>query len=191
MDPDRDVEITVLPPAETVSGLAAGAIDGFCAGAPWGHAAIREGLGFVAAYSKDIWQDHPEKCLTVREEFVTGHEDSTLAMLAALREACAFCAEAENRGRLAALLSRPAYLDMPADLIGQALVPEEGGPLFGETYPHPAHARWFAEQLIRWHKAGLEAIGAAETLYRPDLFLRAGGKPAATREEKFCTIAHH
>jgi NitT/TauT family transport system ATP-binding protein/nitrate/nitrite transport system substrate-binding protein len=191
LDPDHDVEITVLPPAETVNGLAANAIDGFCAGAPWGHAAIRDGLGFVAAYSKDIWQDHPEKCLAVREEFVAGHEDSTLTMLAALREACSFCAEPGNRDTLAALLSRPSYLDMPAELIAQALAPEEGGPQFGETYPHPTHARWFAAQLIRWHKAGPDALGAAETLYRPDLFLRAGGKPGAAREEKLCTNKHH
>ncbi|HVE22287.1 MAG TPA: CmpA/NrtA family ABC transporter substrate-binding protein [Acidocella sp.] len=186
MDPERDVEITVLPPAETISGLAAGAIDGFCAGAPWGHVAARAGLGVIAAFSQDIWQNHPEKCLAVRADFAARHEGSVLALLAALRQACAFCAQPENRGALASLLSHAAYLDLPADLLGQALAPEEGGPQFAEPYPHPAHARWFAEQLVRWHKAGADAIGAAETLYRPDLFQRSGGGFAAPREEIFC-----
>jgi CheY-like chemotaxis protein len=49
VNPDEDVEITVLPPAEMVSSLAAGAIDGYCAGAPWGQVAAHAGLGFLAA----------------------------------------------------------------------------------------------------------------------------------------------
>ncbi|HTR84990.1 MAG TPA: CmpA/NrtA family ABC transporter substrate-binding protein, partial [Reyranella sp.] len=53
--PDRDVTFTVVPPAETVDALAAGRIDGFCAGAPWGEIAARAGLGGTVATSHAIW----------------------------------------------------------------------------------------------------------------------------------------
>lgn len=191
IDPDRNVEITVVPPAETASSLAAGAIDGFCAGAPWGHVAEQAEVGFIAAFSKDIWRNHPEKCLAVREEFVSGREEVVLALLAALREACEFSASPENRGALGVLLSRPSYLNLPAGLLTKALAPEEGGPQFTELYPYPEHARWFAQQMIRWGKADTGLIDIAEALYRPDLFQRSGGQSSKRREEIFCDNFNH
>ena len=43
IDPDRDIELSVVPPAETVERCATGQIAGFCAGAPWGEVAARAG----------------------------------------------------------------------------------------------------------------------------------------------------
>lgn len=43
LDPDRDVRIVVVPPAQMFRNLVAGTIDGFCAGEPWNSVAVREG----------------------------------------------------------------------------------------------------------------------------------------------------
>jgi NitT/TauT family transport system ATP-binding protein/nitrate/nitrite transport system substrate-binding protein len=69
LDPDAAVAISVLSPTEMVSSLAAGAIDGFCAGAPWGQVANHANLGFTAIHTGEIWRDHPEKCLALRADF--------------------------------------------------------------------------------------------------------------------------
>lgn len=181
VNPDQDVEITVLPPAEMVSGLAAGAIDGFCAGAPWGQVAVHAGLGFMAMQSRDIWWDHPEKCLALRTDLVARDPAGVTAMLKALRKAGALCAAADKRGALAALLAQPEYLNLPAELIATALDPEAGGPLFTQQYPDATRAIWFAQQMLRWHKAPPGSLDNALSLYRPDLFFAAGGTaPAAS-----------
>jgi len=188
IDPDADVEISVLPPAEMVSCLAAGAIDGFCAGAPWGEVAAHAGLGFIAAPSGEIWRDHPEKCLALREDFCARDPAGVLAVLRTLRAASGLCATPAHRGALAALLARPEYLHLPEALIAGALAPEAGGPVFSDQYPDAARAAWFAAQMGRWHLAPPGGLDGAEKIYRPDLFLAAGGAALAPRREQFCDV---
>ena len=185
VDPDQDVELAVLPPAEMVGSLAAGAIDGFCAGAPWAQVAAHAGLGFIAAHSRDIWLDHPEKCLSVRSDFANRDPRRLLALIGALSEAAALCRQPNWPTELPKLLASPDYLDLPAALIAQSLEVEDGGPRFDLNYPHPSHATWFARQLIRWGKAPETILSASAGLYRPDLFLAAGGSTPAPRTEQF------
>jgi NitT/TauT family transport system ATP-binding protein/nitrate/nitrite transport system substrate-binding protein len=175
LDPDRDVEITVLPPPEMPASLAAGRIDGFCAGAPWGQVASQAGAGFIAIFTRDIKPGHAEKCLAVREAFAREKPAALLALVAALREAGLRCASPEGRGALARLLGEPEYLDLPAELLAAALDPAAGGPVFTRQYPDPADAAWFAEQMLHWHHAPPGSLAAAAHLYRPDIFLAAGG----------------
>lgn len=186
VDPETDVELSVLPPAEMVSSLAAGAIDGFCAGAPWGQVAAHAGLGFIAVQSDAIWRGHPEKCLALREELVERDPAGVLAVLRTLRATSALCAAADKRGALAALLAQPEYLHLPAALIASALDPASGGPLFTDQYPDAARAAWFTAQMQRWHLAPPGSLDGAVSLYRPDLFVAAGGTVPAARTEYFC-----
>jgi NitT/TauT family transport system ATP-binding protein/nitrate/nitrite transport system substrate-binding protein len=175
VDPETQVEITVVPPAEMVGSLAAGAVDGFCVGAPWGQVAAHAGLGFIATASREIWPDHPEKCLALREEFVIRAPAATIGLVRALRAAGALCAQPARRDALAALLAGPENLDLPAPLIEQALDPDTGGPIFTRQYPSPEEAAWFTAQMQLWRKAGPEIADTVSRLYRPDLFLAAGG----------------
>jgi NitT/TauT family transport system ATP-binding protein/nitrate/nitrite transport system substrate-binding protein len=186
IDPEHEVDITVLQPAEMVGSLAAGAIDGFCAGAPWGQVANHAGLGFNAVQSREIWRDHPEKCLALRADFAARDPAGVLALLTSLRFTGKLCAAPDKRAALAALLGQPEYLDLPAELIATALDPATGGPQFTEQYPNPETAMWFAEQLARWHKAPADFADHAARLYRPDLYLEAGGTKPAARMEVFC-----
>jgi NitT/TauT family transport system ATP-binding protein/nitrate/nitrite transport system substrate-binding protein len=189
IDPEHEVDITVLQPAEMVGSLAADAIDGFCAGAPWGQVAAHAGLGFIALHSQEIWRDHPEKCLALRADFAARDPAGVIALLTALRFTGKLCAAPDKREALATLLGQPEYLDLPPDLIATALDPVTGGPLFTQQYPDPETAGWFAEQMARWHKAPASLAGFAASLYRPDLFLEAGGTKPAPRSEIFCEPA--
>ncbi len=174
-DPEKDVEITVLPPAEMVSGLAAGAIDGFCAGAPWGQVAAHAGLGFIAMRSCEIWPDHPEKCLALRADLVARDPAGVTGILRALYKSGRKCAKAEQRPALAALLAQPGYLNLPASLLELALNPDDGGPLFTHQRPEVADEKWFAAKMLRWCKAPPDRLSTVPNLSRPDLFLDACG----------------
>jgi len=186
LDPELDVEISVMPPSEMPGSLAGGRIDGFCAGAPWGQVALANGDGFTAIYSKDIWFDHPEKCLALREDVLARDEGAVLSLLAALRESSASCASPPGRVALAELLAKPEYLDLPGTLLRSALDPWSGGPDFSQQYPDPAHAEWFAAQMFRWHELPSRGLEAAASIYRPDLFLASGGTAPQPKLEQFC-----
>jgi len=186
IDPDEDVELTVLPPADMPASLESGKIDGFCAGAPWGQVAQAMGVGFIAVRSSEIWRDHPEKCLALRADFAAAETARTQSLLAALREAAALCADPNGRPALAALLAQQKYLDLPAELIERSLDRADGGPVFDLNFPVPEHARWFAAQMLHWNKMPESALPMALALYRPDLYLAAGGSAPARRVELFC-----
>ncbi len=65
IDPERDVQLLVVPPPLLPGELADGRIDGFCAGEPWGSRAVDLRLGRIVLTTADIWPNHPEKLLTV------------------------------------------------------------------------------------------------------------------------------
>jgi NitT/TauT family transport system ATP-binding protein len=97
-----------------------------------------------------------------------------------------WCAEPANQEELAALLSRPAYIDRPPEWMMTALsgTVRTGGaevvrvddffvPLArAATFPWKSHALWLYTQMVRWgqvrHDKSNETI-ARET-YRPDIY---------------------
>jgi two-component system, oxyanion-binding sensor len=48
IDPERDVEIVVLPPPFMPDALRAGRVDGYCVGEPWNSVAASAGVGRIA-----------------------------------------------------------------------------------------------------------------------------------------------
>jgi len=112
VEPDHQVEVLVVPPAQMISNLMADNIIGYCVGEPWNYRAVHDNLGVVVATGKDIWSAHPEKVLGVRQEWAQQYPHSYLALVKALLEACQYCESTENREELLAILSRPEYLNL-------------------------------------------------------------------------------
>jgi two-component system, oxyanion-binding sensor len=179
IDPDRYVSIGVIPPAEMVASLAAGRIDGFCAGAPWGVMAARDGLGRNVVTSAEIWRNHPEKCLAVRADWAQQRPVQLQALLCALLHAARRCDDPAEAPSLAALLAQDRYIGVPADAIAASLAGSApGGSVFfaqAATYPWRSHAHWFLDQMARWGDvpAALDRDAAAMRIYRPDLHAEA------------------
>ncbi len=121
LDPARDVRIVVVPPAQMFRNLAAGTIDGYCAGEPWNSLAVREGAGWCPAWSGAQAPGHVEKVLMVTSRFANDRAAQHTALVAAVVEACAWCEDPKNREPLAELLSDARYLNMPARTIAPAL----------------------------------------------------------------------
>lgn len=109
IDPDKDVNLVVIPPAQMVANLQAGNIDGYCVGEPWNSRAIHEGLGFVPATSLDILPGHAEKVLGMKEPWAEAHPKTHVALVKALLEACQFCDQPENRDEVIQIVARKAY----------------------------------------------------------------------------------
>ena len=189
IDPDRDIEIVVLPPPDMGDALAEGVIDGYCAGEPWNTFGVLKRDGHLATVKAAIWKSSPEKVLGVNARWAERHPDALDALLAALYRASVWCGQAENRTELARLLAEPAYVGREADLLLPALsgdLPVGGGATRSvrdffvpnakaATFPWKSHALWFYTQMVRWrqieHTAERRQI-AAET-YRPNIYRAA------------------
>lgn len=188
--PDRDYALRVLPPSLMGGALAAGEIDGFCAGEPWGSLAVTAGAGEVVAVGARIWQRGVEKLLTFRSDWAEAEPDSVDALLRACDKAAAWCDNPANREALAALLSREAYVGRPVEAILPALAgdlvlaanqPRVYVPdvlLFhreSANFPWRSQGLWIYSQLVRWGfiAASAEAEAAAASVFRPDMYRRA------------------
>ena len=125
INPDKDVRIVVLPPTQMVGNLEAGLIDGGCVGEPWNSAAIARGIGWIAATSEQLAPGHPEKILLTTESFMDLHPEETAAIIAALKEACAFCDADKNRAEVARILFRTGYFGVTEEILKKSLI----GPL--------------------------------------------------------------
>jgi ABC-type nitrate/sulfonate/bicarbonate transport system substrate-binding protein len=121
LDPDREVRIVVVPPAQVFRNLAAGTIDGFCAGEPWNSFAVREGIGVIRVCSAVQQPGHIEKVLMVTRLFAETRSPEHAALVAALADACAWCDEPQHRDALAELLSGAPYLNTATRVISPAL----------------------------------------------------------------------
>jgi ABC-type nitrate/sulfonate/bicarbonate transport system substrate-binding protein len=189
LDPVRDVRLAVVPPAQMFRNLAAGTLDGYCAGEPWGSLAVREGEGWCPTWSAALAPGHVEKVLMVREAFVSDRPAEHRAMIAALAAASAWCDRPENRPSLAVLLAQPRYIGLPVGVLLPALTGrfacghrrEEQVPNFhvfhrgGANRPRPADAANLQGELV---SAGLVPHFAATAdlphrLFREDLFREA------------------
>ncbi|HEY5753283.1 MAG TPA: CmpA/NrtA family ABC transporter substrate-binding protein [Chthoniobacterales bacterium] len=108
IDPDRDVRIVVIPPAQMFPTLRAGLLDGYCVGEPYNSRAILEGAGWCPATSLDLAPQHPEKAFIVRADFPERRLEEYLAAIRALHEAAQFCDDPAHREELIAMLERTA-----------------------------------------------------------------------------------
>jgi two-component system, oxyanion-binding sensor len=180
-DLEREVTISVIPPTEMVAALAAGTIDGFCAGAPWGAMALRAGVGRIVVESAEIWRRHPEKCLAVRQDWAETRPERLQSLLRALLRAAQCADDPSVVPLLAKRLSSDRYVGVPPEVIAESLPGgAAGASIFfshAATYPWRSHARWFLSQMIRWGDlpTDLDVAAAAAQVYRPDLYRDAAG----------------
>ena len=110
IDPDRDINLMTIPPAQMVADLRSESIDGYCVGEPWNIRAADEGIGFTIATDLEIWLDHPGKVLGVRDDWSAAYPNTHIALVKALLEACEYCDDRRNREVILGLMCRPQYV---------------------------------------------------------------------------------
>jgi NitT/TauT family transport system ATP-binding protein len=189
IDPDRDVELVILAPPLMADALAAGTLDGYCVGEPWGTAATVAGTGHIATVKAAIWRSSPEKVLGVAAAWAEREPDALAALLRALSRAAQWCSDKANHRELADMLAGQSYIARPADWLLHGLsgaLNVGGGDIcrvqeFFEpfakaaTFPWKSHALWFYSQMVRWRQVAHtpENAAIARETYRPDIYRSA------------------
>jgi len=183
--PNVEIDIVAVPPPLMPAALAAGQIDGFCAGEPWGRVASVDGSGRCVTTNVAIWRASPEKVLGVAQDWAEADPERHDRLIRAVYKAAVWCDEPANRDELARLLARPEIFDLPvpilkANLEGRVIV-DDGEEIrvagflnFSQsaaTFPWTSFAAWFYSQMVRWGETEMSAEGyaRAQATYRPDL----------------------
>ncbi|WP_414619531.1 nitrate ABC transporter ATP-binding protein [Calothrix sp. CCY 0018] len=146
IDPDSDVHIQTLPPAQMVADLQNGSIDGFCVGEPWNIRAAYEGIGITAASDLDVWLGHPGKVLGVREDWAAVYPNSFIALTKALLEACYYCSLPENTEEIRQILASKDYVSVPTEYI--QIEPNQTSCDLDHPVGDYAHHQFYADSAI-------------------------------------------
>jgi nitrate/nitrite transport system substrate-binding protein len=160
LDPDRDIQIRVLPPPEMVANLRAGNIDGFLGPDPFNQRAVFDGAGFIHILSRELWDGHPCCAFGVPAAFIKENPNTFAALFRAVLRAAAMAREAKHRPLIAHTIAPAAYLNQPVEVIEQVLlgrfadglgkVREEPNRIDFDPFPWPSMAVWILTQMRRW-----------------------------------------
>lgn len=193
IDPLRDVKILTVPPQQMAEHLKSGRIDGCCVGEPWNAQAARDGAGFTAVTSQQIWPDHPEKVLGASAEFVERNPNSARALVGALLEAARYADVDANRGHVARTLADSAFVGADVEVIeprlcgryddgrGNSWQDADAVKFFGAgevTFPWLSDGMWFLTQQRRWGllKSDPDYLGIARKVNRIDVYGEAAAQ---------------
>ncbi|MUL36183.1 nitrate ABC transporter ATP-binding protein [Gloeocapsopsis dulcis] len=147
IDPDRDVSLKTIPPAQMIVDLQAGTIDGYCVGEPWNIRAAEEGVGFTIATDLEIWLGHPGKVLGVREDWAAKYPNTHIALVKALLEACRYCADPANSEEVREIVARREYVSTDLDYI-QIEAPNHSTCSLDRPMREYAHHQFYADSAI-------------------------------------------
>ncbi|HMN50848.1 MAG TPA: CmpA/NrtA family ABC transporter substrate-binding protein [Xanthobacteraceae bacterium] len=188
IDPDKDIETIVVPPAQMVANMKVGTMDCFCVCEPWNHQLINQQIGYTAITTGELWDKHPEKSFGMRASFVDKYPNATKALLMAVMEAQQWCEKMENREEAAIISAKRAWINVPpADIIDRfkgkfdyglpGKVVEKSPHIMRywddfASYPFQSHDLWFITEDIRWGKfePGYDAKGLIAKVNREDLW---------------------
>lgn len=160
IDPDKDIQIRVIPPPEMVANLRAENVDGYLAPDPFNQRAVYDGVGFIHKLTKDIWDQHPCCCFGISQKFIDENPNTFIVLLTAILDATQTAEKAEERVRFAEAMSPRNYLNQPSAVLKQILtgvypdglgnikkVPDR---ISFMPYPTQSMGTWILSQMKRW-----------------------------------------
>lgn len=177
LDPDKDIQIRVVPPPEMVANLRAGNLDGYLSPDPFNQRAVWEKVGFIHLLTKDIWEGHPCCAFACSKAFAEEMPNTYGALVMALLEATSYAADPANRKEISAAIAPANYLNQPVPVIEQVLTGRFADGL-GQVQdvpdridfdPFPWHSMgvWILTQMKRWGyiSGEIDYRGIAEQVY--------------------------
>ena len=160
LDPDKDIQIRVVPPPEMVANLRAGNLDGYLSPDPFNQRAVWEKVGFIHKLTKDIWDGHPCCAFACSQEFAETMPNTYGNLLKALVDATQYASKTENRKEISKAIAPKNYLNQPVPVIEQVMTGKYTDGL-GNVHdvpdridfdPFPWHSMgvWILTQMKRW-----------------------------------------
>ncbi len=160
LDPDRDIQIRSVPPAEMVANLRADNLDGFLGPDPFNQRAVYDGVGFIHLLTKELWDGHPCCAFAASREFVERMPNTYTALLKSIVDATAYAHKPENRKEIAAAIAPAGYLNQPVTVVEQVLtgtyadglgnVKKDPNRIDFDPFPWHSFAVWILTQMKRW-----------------------------------------
>ena len=160
LNPDTDVQLRVVPPAEMVANLKAGNIDGFLGPDPFNQRAVFEEAGFIHVLTKDLWNGHPCCAFGTSTEFIQKNPNTFAALYRAVLTSAAMARDPANRELIAKVIAPAQYLNQPEAVLTQVLtgkfadglgkiqnVPDRAD---FDPMPWQSMAVWMLTQMQRW-----------------------------------------
>lgn len=189
INPDKDIALITVPPAQMVANMKVGKMDGYCVGEPWNARAIADKIGFTSVTTQDIWKDHPEKVCAFSAEFADKNPKTVKAALKGLHEASVWLDDLNNRPEQCDIVSKPNFINCQKEIILGRLLGKldygDGRTTRDEFYmhfskrncnfPQPAYAKWWLTQFRRWGMvpAAPDYEGVTKQVMRTDLYADA------------------
>jgi nitrate/nitrite transport system substrate-binding protein len=189
INPDKDIALITVPPAQMVANMKVGKMDGYCVGEPWNARAIADKIGFTSVTTQDIWKDHPEKVCAFSAEFADKNPKTVKAALKGLHEASVWLDDLANRPEQCDIVSKPNFINCQKEIILGRLLGKldygDGRTVQDEFYmhfskrncnfPQPAYAKWWLTQFRRWGMvpAAPDYEGVTKQVMRTDLYADA------------------
>ncbi|MEW6677978.1 MAG: CmpA/NrtA family ABC transporter substrate-binding protein [Pseudomonadota bacterium] len=160
VDPDKDVQLRVLPPPDMVANLRAGSIDGFIVAEPFNQRAVFDGVGFIHMLTSEIWDKHPCCSFAATQDFVKKNPNTFAALFRAIVNSTMHCSEQDNRLSVAEAIYGPKYLNQPKTVLEQVLtgryadglgkVRNDPNRIDFDPFPWQSMAVWMLTQMQRW-----------------------------------------
>jgi nitrate/nitrite transport system substrate-binding protein len=160
VDPDRDVQLRVMPPPDMVANLRSGNIDGFIVAEPFNQRAVVDGVGFIHMLTSEIWDGHPCCGFVATEKFARELPNTFAALFRTMVRSAMHCSQPANRKAVAEALAGPNYLNQPPAVLEQVLLGRFADGLGNvrnvptridfDPFPWHSMAIWMLTQMKRW-----------------------------------------
>jgi nitrate/nitrite transport system substrate-binding protein len=189
INPDKDVSLITVPPAQMVANMKIGKMDGFCVGEPWNARAIADKIGFTSVTTQDMWKDHPEKVCAFTAEFAEKNPNTVKAVLKGLHDTSVWLDDLNNRPEQCDIVSKPNYINCQKEIILGRL---QGKLDYGDgrtaqdefymhfskrncNFPQPKFAKWWLTQFRRWGMVtgAPDYEGVTSKVMRGDIYTEA------------------
>ena len=190
IDPDADVTMLVVPPAQMLANMQTGTIHAFCVDDPFALQLVNSRIGYAALTTGELWANHPEKALVMRSSWVNSYPKATQALLMAVQEAQIWCDREVNWAEMLAILSDQQSLQVPQQALLEHLRgnfelrndrwvrnPSDRSKFWQNqaSYPYKSHDAWFVTECIRWGylPQNTDIQGIVNLVNREDLWRQA------------------
>lgn len=194
IDPDKDISTIVVPPPQMVANMKVNAMEAFCVCEPWNLQLIHQKIGFTALMTGELWNDHPEKSLGLRSDWVDKNPKAARAIVMATMEAQQWCDKLENKEEMCKIVGGRDWFKVPVkDILdrakgvfdygdgGRKVTADVDNPLMMKfwrghaSYPFQSHDLWFLTEDMRWGylPTDFDAKGLIRKVNREDVWREA------------------
>ncbi|MDX5363755.1 MAG: ABC transporter substrate-binding protein [Pseudazoarcus pumilus] len=160
LDPDKDVQLRVMPPPDMIANLRSGNIDGFIVAEPFNQRAVFDGVGFIHTLTSELWDRHPCCAFVSTGKFAKEMPNTFSALFRAIVSSTLHCSQMENRKSVAEAIAGPNYLNQPNTVLEQVLLGRFADGLGNvrnvptridfDPFPWQSMAVWMLTQMKRW-----------------------------------------